>query len=89
MGRHEWAQPNDIYRVKIFNGIQARQAESINLRSKERQARPAKQQQKRFERHQEVLRKLMMVFAKNMAGWVAALADPKRDRGLLIRWRRV
>jgi hypothetical protein len=68
MGRRDWAQPNNIYHVKIFNGIQTRLMESINLRSKERQARPAKQQQKRFERHQEVLRKLMMVFAKNMAG---------------------
>jgi hypothetical protein len=65
MGRHDWAQPNDIYPVKIFNGVKALQAGSINLRNKERQARPAEQQQKLLERHQEVLRKSMAVFTKN------------------------
>jgi hypothetical protein len=68
MGRHDWAQPNGIYPVKIFNGVKTRQAQSINLRNKERQARAAEQQQKRLERHQEVLRKSIAVFTKNMAG---------------------
>jgi hypothetical protein len=67
-GQARLGSTHDIYPVKIFNGVKTRQAQSINLRNKERQARPAEQQQKRLERHQEVLRKSMAVFTKNMAG---------------------
>jgi hypothetical protein len=67
-GQARLGSTHDIYPVKIFNSVNARQAQSINLRNKERQARPAEQQQKRLERHQEVLRKSMAVFTKNMAG---------------------
>jgi len=67
-GQARLGSTHDIYPVKIFNSVKARQAQSINLRNKERQARPAEQQQKRLERHQEVLRKSMAVFTKNMAG---------------------
>jgi hypothetical protein len=67
-GQARLGSTHDIYPVKILNGVKARQAQSINLRNKERQARPAEQQQKRLERHQEVLRKSMAVFTKNMAG---------------------